>query len=194
VTRAVFESQNGHASEPLTFVESQSPGAARAHTPEQFQGAIRRCDEMIHWYQQHLTAARWWYRFFSTATIVLTGLTPVLVLWQPAQPLNPIVQAAPAALAAVLATLLTSYRWREDWIRFAVAAETLRSEKSKFESRTTQDYSIDLADGLALDNFVFRIESLAISEVSEWRNQLVHKTNEPHNRDAPPDARLVGDG
>src|SRR5262249_48061094 len=114
----------------------------------------------------------------ATSAIVLSAITPVLILWQPGGPTNPIVQAAPAALAALIAALGTQYRWREDWIRFAVAAETLRSEKSKFERRTTKDYSLSLSDSAAFDNFVFRVESLAISEVSEWRNQLVHKSND----------------
>jgi hypothetical protein len=86
----------------------------------------------------------------------------------------------PAALASLFATLIGSYRWREDWIRYAVAAETLRSERTKYVTRTTQDYGLALFDSEAFDNFVYRMESLAISEVSEWRNQLAQKMNEPN--------------
>ena len=73
---------------------------------------------------------------------------------------------------------MANYRWREDWIRYAVAGETLRSEKTKFLTRTTQDYALALPSSEAFDNFVYRMESLAISEVSEWRNQLA-RAQEP---------------
>ena len=154
-------------------------GGQLAHTAEQRKGALQRCEKMIGWYEQQLTRARRAYRLFGTATILLSSITPILILWQPFGPTNLIAQATPAALAALFAALLTNYRWREDWVRYAVAAETLRSEKTKFETRTTQDYALSLPDAVAFDNFVFRMESLAISEVSEWRNQLVQKTNEP---------------
>jgi Protein of unknown function (DUF4231) len=155
-----------------------SPGPA--HSQAQFDSALARCDGMLGWYEGRLSRARLWYRLFNTVTVILAAATPVLILWQPPGiSISPIWQAAPAALASLFATLIGTYRWREDWIRYTVAAETLRSEKTKYTTRTTQDYGLQLSLGEALDNFVYRMESLAISEVSEWRNQLSQKTNEP---------------
>jgi hypothetical protein len=65
----------------------------------------------------------------------------------------------------------------------AVGTHTQRSERTKYTTRTTQDYGLTLTDAEAFDNFVYRVESLAISEVSEWRNQLAQKTNEPSRDD-----------
>jgi hypothetical protein len=158
---------------------SMARRAEPAHGSEQVKVAIERCDGMLAWYETHLARARLWYRVFNTGTVVLAATTPVLILWQPPG-VTPIWQAAPAALASLFATLIGSYRWREDWIRYAVAAETLRSERTKYITRTTQDYGLSLSDSEAFDNFVYRMESLAISEVSEWRNQLAQKTNEPN--------------
>jgi hypothetical protein len=153
-----------------------------AHSQQQIDTALGRCDGMIDWYEKHLTRARVCYRIFNTLTVVLAAATPVLILWQPPG-VSVIWQAAPAALASLFATLIGSYRWREDWIRYAVAAETLRSERTKYTTRTTQDYGLTLTESDAFDNFVYRVESLAISEVSEWRNQLAQKTNEPSRDD-----------
>jgi hypothetical protein len=174
-------SSNGVAHSPGPGV-AHSPGplvsaVEPAHNPEQVKSAIERCDRMLAWYEKHLARARVLYRVFSTATVVLAATSPILILWQSGVPT--IMQAAPAALASLFATLVGSYRWREDWIRYAVAAETLRSERTKFTTRTTQDYGLQLSASAAFDNFVYRMESLAISEVSEWRNQLAQKTNEP---------------
>jgi hypothetical protein len=104
--------------------------APRTHAPEQAEAALTRCNDMIAWYERHHHAARIWYRLFSTSAIMLAALTPILILWSPNGAVAPIWQAAPAALASFFAALLTTYRWREDWIRFAVAAETLRSERA----------------------------------------------------------------
>ena len=180
--RIAERTQHGNHAPPASGTrEAAAPPPPHEHTPEQHEAALARCDGMIAWYEQHVVQSRRWYRLFSTATIVLSGLTPILILWPqpPGAAVHPLIQAAPAALAALFATLVANYRWREDWIRYAVAGETLRSEKTKFLTRTTQDYALALPRSEAFDNFVYRMESLAISEVSEWRNQLAQKTNEP---------------
>jgi hypothetical protein len=159
----------------LNGATSQSTDVPASDPSERTRLAVQRCTYMIDWYEVRLRRARIWYRLFQTATIILSGLTPVIILLfqQP-----PVVQAAPAALASISAALVASFRWREDWIRFAVAAETLRSERAKFLARATEEYAVTVPLERALDTFVFRTESLAISEVSEWRNQLIQKTGD----------------
>ena len=149
----------------------------RGSVPSRAAEALYRCDTMIGWYENKLTFARRCYYVFQSAVILLSGITPFLVL-TPYLADQKALQALPATVAAIAAALITSYRWREDWVRYAVAAETLRSERIKFGTRTTEPYAIKLTDDDALDNFVFRIEALAISEVAEWRSQIVQKAND----------------
>jgi hypothetical protein len=158
-------------------------GLTEVHTEPQAQKALQRCGRMIEWYERGVTRARLYFRVFNTTMIVLSVATPVLILWgstltgTPPQPIiPPPLQAVPPAIAALCAALIAAYRWREDWIRYAVAAESLRSEQIKYETRTTADYALSLPATTALDNFVFRMESLAASEIAEWRNQLAQKT------------------
>ena len=77
----------------------------------------------------------------------------------------------PPAIAALCAALIAAYHWREDWVRYTVTAESLRSEQYKYRTRTTPQYAIGLTESVALDNFMRRIESVAASEVADWRNQ-----------------------
>jgi hypothetical protein len=132
--------------------------------------ALKRCEGMIGWYDRSRNRARLWYRGFQTAIIVLTGITPLLILWGPdALPRG--VQAIPPAIAALCAALVAAYHWREDWVRYTVTAELLRSEQYKYRTRTTPQYAIGLPELVALDNFMRRIEAVAASEVADWRNQ-----------------------
>jgi hypothetical protein len=142
--------------------------------------AIARCDDQIDWYERQKRTKRWLYWFFQNAVIVLTALTPILILWANVPevesrgwPLldehkpSALLTALPAALAAMLAAIMSSYQWREQWTRFGFTAEMLKSEKVKFETRTTADYSGNEED--ALSNFVTRIEALISAEVGDWR-------------------------
>ena len=43
-------------------------------------------------------------------------------------------------------------------------------------SRTTADYSVHLTQAAALDAFVYKMESVAASEIAEWRSQHANKS------------------
>jgi len=70
----------------------------------------------------------------------LSGLTPVLILWSD---LPEVLKALPAALAAIAAGVVGVFQWRESYPRFAFVCEALKSERLKFETRTTAEYSPD---------------------------------------------------
>ena len=138
---------------------------------------------MIRWYDRSRNRARLWYRAFQTSIIVLTGLTPILILWNgvPRE-----LQAIPPAIAALCAALIAAYHWREDWVRYTVTAEALRSERYKYTTRTTPAYALGLPDSQALDNFMRKIEGVAASEVADWRNQNAALTSSGDGQQAAP--------
>ena len=108
--------------------------------------------------------------------IVLTGMMPFLVLFIHVD--DKLVQAAPATVLTIAIALIGSYKLRENWVRYTVAVEALRSEKAKYLTRTTRSYlRVPCED--ALNNFVERIETLALSEVEEWRKQMIQHADEP---------------
>lgn len=132
--------------------------------------AIKRCQENIDYYSKFTSIDAFCHHLFLALSILLSGLTPVLILWTD---LPKAVQALPAALGAVAAGLPGVFHWREDWIRFGYTSELLKSELNKFETRSTKTYSLRLGQEVALDHFVQRTEKIILSETSEWRTQVL---------------------
>src|SRR5215207_3499810 len=87
--------------------------------------AIARCKHEIGWYERQKRNKRWLYWIFQNAVIVLTALTPILILWANVPAVestgwpwldehkpSALLTAVPAALAAMLAAIMSSYQWR----------------------------------------------------------------------------------
>ena len=138
--------------------------------------ALSRCDEQIRWYEKNKTRSRQVYQVLQGSIILLTGLTPILILWSD---LPKVVQALPAALAGILAGFSHLSPLKENYIHFAYAVEKLKSEKVKYLTRTTREYRSELGDEEALNNFVMNVETLGMTEVSDWqRMQELELTKE----------------
>ncbi len=139
------------------------------------QRALERCEDQIKWYSWAKRRQRILYQTFQFTAIVLSGLTPVLILWSD---LPKTLQALPAAVAAIASGLIGIFQWKENYSRFGYSAEALKSEKIKFETRTTRRYGAKLDDYEALENFVTRIEALIMDEVTDWRSQILEGASE----------------
>ena len=144
--------------------------------------ALARADAQIRWYESHSSRQWWAFTVFQSAAVILGGLTPVLILWTD---LPKAVQALPAALAAIAAGLVGIFRWADNKARWSFTSEALKSERVKYATRTTAPYGRNLSDDEALDNFVARIENLAMTEVVEWRGEFARTAD-----NAPDDAVL----
>jgi hypothetical protein len=108
----------------------------------------------------------------------LSALTPVLILWSEIpKPL----QALPAGIASIAAALSAVFRWRENWVLRAHTSEALKRELVKFKARASEAYQVDIEDQKALNNFVTRIESLSMNELSEWRILQLQGVKESNN-------------
>src|SRR5262249_33611701 len=86
----------------------------------------------IAWFERASRADWWLYRTFQVAVIVLSGTTPVLVLFAA---LPRPVQALPAALAALASAVAASFHWHEDAVRWGATREQLKSELRQFSVR-----------------------------------------------------------
>lgn len=141
------------------------------NTPETpYQMALARCDELIEWYTKEGRRQRIAFQSFQVAAIVLSGLTPILILLLPEK--WDAWAALPAALAAIAVGMLGIFQWKENYIRFAYTSEALKSEKVKFETQTTNEYDKNLDPQTILSNFVIRVEALVMGEVSDWRGLM----------------------
>ena len=132
--------------------------------------AMRRCDEQIGWYQRFSSREWRFFVVFQTGAILLGAATPVLILWSS---LPKAVQALPAALGSVAAALVGTFGWLRNKARYSFTAEALKSERVLFTTRTPPSYGLDLTEDAALATFVSRIEQIGLTEVSQWRTDVV---------------------
>lgn len=138
--------------------------------------ALQHCQENIDWYEKMKRNRRRAHYILQAGVIILSGLTPILILSDP--PIPKLLQALPAALAGMLAAIMGVFQISESFARFAYTAEALKSEKFKFETRTTKDYQADVDEYKALNKFVARVEDMIMSEVTDWRQFVQSKSTE----------------
>jgi hypothetical protein len=137
--------------------------------------ALKRYDDEIQWYERGKRNQRRAFQLFQVCIIVFSGLTPLLILIDGfPKPL----QALPAAAAGMLAGILATFRLQDNYTRFAYTLEMLKSEKFRFETRSTKDYGVNVDDQKALERFVHRMEELIINEVADWRQTTIKKDEE----------------
>lgn len=137
--------------------------------------ALARCEESIQWYKDEMTKSRRYFQWCQFSAIILAAVTPVLVVLQTmfeGQQVSIVVLIALfPALTAILTALNASFQWRENWIRFGATAEALMSERVKFRTRSTKEYSTAQSDQKALENFIIRIETMRLGETAAWQLQ-----------------------
>lgn len=150
--------------------------------PQRLQAAMDRYEAQLKWYEDHSTRDQRKFKAFQILTLIFASLTPVLIAFGgvPAG-----IEAASSAAAAVSAGVLAVFNWRGNWVRFARTAETLKSEKALFDTRTSAAYAPEIPDEQALQNFMIRIESAALSETGDWGMELIHAAQQSPSRPAP---------
>jgi hypothetical protein len=102
---------------------------------------------------------------FVIGVVLLSGLTPVLILWTS---LPKPLQALPSALAAVAAGVAGSFSWRDNRVRWKATQELLKSELSLFDVSAG---TYKEGGAAALNIVALRVEELSGRELEQWRSQ-----------------------
>lgn len=130
------------------------------------------------------------------ATIVFSGITPILVLvdkldiglvwfkWLPV--IFP-------ALASIVASVVTSFPFQENWISANTAVELLEAEREKFILGVTQAYRCyDIADESqrkkklkqAIENFINQVNTIHLKQVQEASKTLKNQEEQEIEKSA----------
>jgi hypothetical protein len=137
------------------------------NTDERRKKACERYDSQVAWYEKSKKQARIFFRLSQTLVIILSGITPVLILATDCK----VVQAIPPAVASILAGVLGIFQWQEDWRRRGLALEALKSEFVKFDTRSGDGYDSYVTEDQAIERFILRMENIIANEVSEWQRR-----------------------
>ncbi|MEQ9672074.1 DUF4231 domain-containing protein [Coleofasciculus sp. G2-EDA-02] len=148
------------------------------------ENALQYCQELIEDYKQSRQTSRNIYYTFQMATIVFSGITPILVLvdkldigvawfkWLPV--IFP-------AIASIVASVVTSFPFQENWISANTAVELLEAEREKFILGVTQAYRCyDLDDQVqrqkklkqAIENFINQVNTIHLKQIQEASESL----------------------
>jgi hypothetical protein len=129
--------------------------------------ALNRYKSQLEWYERTKNDARRFFYLGQTLVILLTGITPLIILsteskfWQALLP----------AAASIIAGVLGIWQFQEAWQRRAIALEALKSEFVKFDTRSGDDYRLPVTEDQAIDRFVLNIEGIVGNEVTQWQRQ-----------------------
>jgi hypothetical protein len=139
---------------------------------------LAKCESSIKWYDGSKRRARYQFYVLQLSILVLTAITPLLILLSG---LPKAVQALPTILATIAAGLQNIFNPRDRWAQAFSIEQFLEFERLKFETRTGDDYAMEIDDHQALENFVYRIESLIIEDVKS-RRALLQKIQGQKNK------------
>jgi hypothetical protein len=134
--------------------------------------ALKRCKELSDHYfrskmESHNRSSR-----SQLASLVLTAITPVLLLIPNSGEYVKNLAAAASAGAAISTGLLSIYGWRETYVRSGYTYHALESEMNRYLTKASDDYA-NLDEEKAAQNFSKRINEIYMAEVTDWRSEML---------------------
>ncbi len=141
--------------------------------------ALQYCQELIEDYKKTRKNSRNIYYVSQIATIILSGVTPILVLVERLDTGESWFKWLPVifpALASIVASIVTSFPFQENWIAANATVELLEAEQEKFVLGVTPAYRCyDIADATqrqkmakkAIENFINQVNSIHLKQIQE---------------------------
>lgn len=141
--------------------------------------ALRYSQELIDDYKNTRETSRNIYYTFQLATVVLSGVTPILVLVDKLEPGQSLLKWLPVicpAVASIVASIVTSFPFQENWIAANTTVELLEAEQEKFVLGVTPAYRCyDVADEaqhqqmtkMAIENFINQVNEIHLKQIQK---------------------------
>lgn len=141
------------------------------------QKALRYSQELIDDYKKTRETSRNIYYIFQLATVVLSGVTPILVLVDKLEAGQAWLKWLPVicpAIASIVASIVTSFPFEQNWVSANTTVELLEAEQEKFILGVTPAYrSYDLTDEgqrqqqakMAIENFINQVNNIHLKQV-----------------------------
>jgi hypothetical protein len=141
--------------------------------------ALRYCQELIDDYKNTRETSRNIYYTFQLATVILSGVTPILVLVDKLEPSQALLKWLPVicpAVASIVASIVTSFPFQENWISANTTVELLEAEQEKFVLGVSPAYRYsDGADAaqhqqmakMAIENFITQVNEIHLKQIQK---------------------------
>ena len=145
--------------------------------------AIQYSQELIDDYKATRRNSRNVYYIFQISTIILSGVTPILVLLDKVDISVPWIKWLPVifpAIASIVTSLATSFPFQENWMTANTVVELLEAEQEKFILGVTPAYRFfDLPDNIERKRKVQESVEGFINQVNKIHLKQVQTTSEP---------------
>ncbi|MEG3910198.1 DUF4231 domain-containing protein [Microcoleus sp. w1-18aA5] len=140
--------------------------------------ALRYCQELIDDYKNTRETSRNIYYTFQLATVVLSGITPILVLVDKLEPSQALLKWLPVicpAVASIVASIVTSFPFQENWISANTTVELLEAEQEKFILGVSPAYRCYDADEaqhqqmakMGIENFITQVNEIHLKQIQK---------------------------
>ena len=141
--------------------------------------ALGYAQELIEDYKKTRTTSRNLYYGLQIGTIILTGVTPILVLVDKLQAGDNWLKWLPVifpAVASIVASVVTSFPFQENWISANKTVELLEAEQEKFVLGITPFYrcydSINEKEEekkakKSIENFITQVNNIHLKQIQE---------------------------
>ena len=145
--------------------------------------AIQYSQELIDDYKATRRNSRNIYYIFQISTIILSGVTPILVLLDKVDISVSWIKWLPVifpAIASIVTSLATSFPFQENWMTANTVVELLEAEQEKFILGVTPAYRFfDLPDNIERKRKVQESVEGFINQVNKIHLKQVQTTSEP---------------
>ncbi|MDZ8188989.1 MAG: DUF4231 domain-containing protein [Nostoc sp. ChiSLP02] len=150
--------------------------------------ALQYSQDLINDYKKVKTVSRNLYYILQIATVVLSGITPILVLVDKLESGQPWLKWLPVlcpALASIIASIVTSFPFQKNSIAANTAVELLEAEQEKFILGVTPPYRCyDVSDEIqrqqkasqALEYFIVQVNNIHLKQVQQASETQSEKT------------------
>ncbi|NEQ17761.1 MAG: DUF4231 domain-containing protein, partial [Moorea sp. SIO3E2] len=153
--------------------------------------ALTYSQELIDDYKKTRRTSRNAYYVAQMLTIILSGITPILVLLDKLETGSALLKWLPVifpAVASIVASVSTSFPFQENWIAANTTVELLEAEQEKFVLGVTPAYRFsDSPDGArrqqqsqkAIEHYIVQVNKIHLKQVqSSDGNQSAEKNEE----------------
>ena len=143
------------------------------------QKALKYAADLIEDYKKTRTISRNLYYGLQIGTIILSGVTPILVLVDKIQASDTWLKWLPVifpAVASIVASIVTSFPFQENWISANTTVELLEAEQEKFVLGITPLYrcydSINEKEQekkakKSIENFITQVNNIHLKQIQE---------------------------
>ncbi|MFK0729699.1 MAG: DUF4231 domain-containing protein [Gloeotrichia echinulata GP01] len=185
--KAANQSQLANKAELYTYLLSNNSALEKTSLTPARGKALQYSQDLIDDYKNIRNLSRTLYYVLQLLTVILSGVTPVLVLVDKLEAGQAWLKWLPVicpAVASIVASIVTSFPFQKNWVAANTAVELLEAEQEKFILGITPPYRCyDLADEIqqqqkssqAIEYFVVQVNNIHLQQLQQTEEKKQEK-------------------